>query len=61
MKTILNIVIAVIIFFLMCNIEENANRTELDYGNSFICLAGILVFGFFRYYADEISTYLNKK
>lgn len=60
MKTTLNIVIAVLIFVLFCNIEENANRTELDYGNSFICLAGILVFGFFRYYADEISTYLKK-
>lgn len=60
MKTTLNIVIAVLIFGLFCNIEENANRTELDYGNSFICLAGILVFGFFRYYADEISTYLKK-
>lgn len=61
MKTILNIIIAVLIYVIYCDIENNITNPELNYSNTIVALAGILFFGFFRYYANEFLTYLNKK
>lgn len=61
MKTILNIIIAVLIYVNYCDIENNITNPELYYGNTMIALAGILFFGFFRVYANEFLNHITKK
>lgn len=61
MKTILNIIIAVLIYIIYCDIENNITNPELNYSNSIVSLAGILFFGFFRLNWDAFINHLNKK
>lgn len=61
MKTILNIIIAVLIYLIYSDVEFNAHAKELDYSNTFVCLAGLLVFGFIRYYYVEFKELLMTK
>lgn len=55
MKTTLNIIIAVLIYLIYSDVEFNAHAKEVDYTNSTIALAGLLVFGFIRYYTPYNS------
>ena len=61
MKTILNIIIAVLIYLIYTDVEFNANTKEVDYTNSTIALVGLLVFGFIRYYYGEFKELLMTK
>ena len=61
MKTILNIIIAVLIYLIYSDVEFNANAKEVDYTNGTIALAGLLVFGFIRYYYAEFKELLMTK
>lgn len=55
MKTILNIIIAVLIYLIYADVEFNAHAKELDYSNTFMCLSGLLVVCFIRYYYAELK------
>lgn len=46
---------------LYANIEENSTAKEVDYANGTIALAGLLVFGFIRYYYEELKELLMTK
>lgn len=61
MKTALNIIIAVLIYLIYADVEFNAHAKEVDYTNSTIALAGLLVFGFIRYYYEEFKELLMAK
>lgn len=61
MKTILNIIIAILIYVIYCDIENNITNPELAYSNTMVALAGILFFGFFRVNWDAFINHLNKK
>lgn len=61
MKTILNIIIAVLIYLIYTDVEFNAHAKEVDYTNSTIALSGLLVFGFIRYYYTEFKELLMTK
>lgn len=61
MKTILNIIIAVLIYVIYVDIENNIIHPELNYSNTMVALAGILFFGFFRLNWDAFINQLNKK
>lgn len=60
-KTILNLIILALIYMLYANIEENSTAKEVDYANGTIALAGLLVFGFIRYYYEELKELLMTK
>lgn len=60
MKTILNILIAASIIVIMCDCEANSTDTSLNYSNSILALAGLVIFGFLRAYANEFLTFLTK-
>lgn len=61
MKTTLNIIISILIYLIYADVEFNANAKEVDYTNSTIALAGLLVFGFIRYYYEEFKELLMTK
>ncbi|WP_223559569.1 hypothetical protein [Chryseobacterium lathyri] len=60
MKTVLNILIAASILVIMSDCEANANRTALNYSNSILAAAGLMISGFLRLYVNEFITFLNK-
>lgn len=61
MKIALNIIIAILVFIIWTDIENNIKDPELNYSNTVCGLAGVFFFGFFRVNANEFLNHINKK
>lgn len=61
MKTVLNIILAIMVYLIYCDIEKNLNNPELYYENTLVGLVGIVFFGFFRIYWDEFINHLESR
>lgn len=61
MKTTLNIIIALLIFLIWSDIENNSSSKELNYNDSIIYSGILLVFAFFRIYATDFKKELMTK
>lgn len=60
-KLLLNLILLALVYIIYVNIEGNSTAKEVDYTNSTIALAGLLVFGFIRYYYEEFKELLMYK
>ena len=60
-KLLLNLILLALVYIIYVNIEENSTAKEVDYTNSTIALAGLLVFSFIRYYYGEFKELLMTK
>lgn len=60
-KFLLNLILITLVYIIYVNVEYNSTAKEVDYTNSTIALAGLLVFGFIRYYYEEFKELLMTK
>lgn len=61
MKTILNIIIALLIFLIWSDVENNSVLKEPDYSNSILISGMLTVTIFIRIYSTDFKNYLMTK
>lgn len=61
MKTALNVIIALLIFLIWSDIENNSVSNNPNYNDSIIYLGILLIFGFLRIYVTDFKKELMTK
>lgn len=61
MKTVLNIIIALLIFLIWSDIENNSTIKAPNYSNSILCAGALTIAIFIRVYSTDFKNYLMTK
>lgn len=61
MKTTLNIIIALLIFLIWSDVENNSVLKQPNYSNSILCSGALTIVIFIRVYSTDFKNYLMTK